>query len=85
MCGTLSKIQSFESNSIRKIRVMASQADPYVSYDEKSLKGLDIDIIDNFAMEFHMQVEYSITNETLKEVFSSEIRFDNFLQSAPNS
>lgn len=78
--------QSPALKSIRKITVMASQVHPYVFHDkQQSVRGLDVDIIENFAKRFNFDIEYVIRNKSLKEVFSSEELFDKFVQSIQDS
>lgn len=62
------------------ITVMVSQSKPFAFYENHSLKGLDVHIMENFANRFKLQIEYILTNETLNEVFSTNDRFEQFLQ-----
>lgn len=76
-------LQSFEAKSTSNINVMVSHAEPFVYFDVKkqSLKGLDVEIIKNFAKKFNLKINYIVTNETLNEVFSSENRVVRFSES----
>lgn len=71
---------SMESKSIEKIKVMASHRVPFVIRGENLLRGLDIDIVENFAKKHQLKMEYFTPNETLHEIFDSEDRFEIFLQ-----
>lgn len=73
-----------ESSLTREIRVMASQMKPFVFYDKNTLKGLDIDIIENFAKKFKLKVKYITKNKSLNEAFSTQDGFDRFKQSIRN-
>lgn len=79
--------QSFEAKPLQSINVMISQTEPFAYFDAKqySLKGLDVEIIKNFARKFNLKMNYFITNETLNEVFSSENRANDFLELRRNS
>lgn len=68
------------TNSKQTITIMASQAKPYVYAQTKSLKGLDVDIMENFAKRQNLKIDYIIADQPLKEVFCSEDRFYNFSQ-----
>lgn len=79
--GTIDGSQSLTSNPIQKITIMASQAKPYVYEEKRSFRGLDVDIIENFAKKHNLKTEYVSANEPLRSVFNSEDRFNNFSQS----
>lgn len=72
---------AFCLNSKQTVTIMASQAKPYVYENKPSIRGLDVDIIKNFAKRYNLKIDYIITDQQLKEVFSSEDRFNNFSQS----
>lgn len=74
-------IQHFNLSSIQKLTVMASEAKPFVFKDKQSVKGVEIELIKNFAKKFKLDVEYIVTNESLREVFSNEIQSELFLRS----
>lgn len=63
-------------NSNRSITVMASVAEPFVIYDRKSstLKGLDVDIINNFAQKHKLNVKFVLTDEIPNEVFKDGVK-----------
>lgn len=60
---------------------MASHAKPYVFDGGQSIKGVDVDIIENFARKFNLKVKYIIADEPLREIFSNEQHFEIFSQS----
>lgn len=51
---------------------MASLSQPFVIFDEETstLKGLDVDIINNFAKKYNFHVDFVIANESLNGAFS---------------
>lgn len=67
------KTFEFNSSSNRSLTVMAFIAEPFVIYDRKSstLKGLDVDIIENFAKKFNLHVKFLLSNESLNELFEA--------------
>lgn len=79
---TIHLSQSLNSNIMQKITVMGSHAKPYVFDGRQSIKGVDVDIIENFARKLNLKAEYIIADEPLGEVFSNEQHFENFSQSA---
>lgn len=52
---------------------------PFVFYENRSLKGLEVDMIENFAKKIKLGIEYIVTNESLNGVFNSEDRAKGFL------
>lgn len=74
---------SYGSNQIpnRKIKVMASIAKPFVFQEKQLLKGMEIEMINNFASKMHLNVEYFIANGSLNEVFSRTDTLNQFMQS----
>lgn len=79
--GAVCSAQDFESQSGRTIKVMASLSEPFVILDEKlsTLRGLDVDIINNFAKKYNLVVEFVIANESLNLAFSSDNELGNKL------
>ena len=75
-------LKSFEMKPFQTITVMVSQSKPFAFYENQSLKGLEVDIIENFAKRRNAKIKYIVTDAPLKEVFSSEEHFTNFSQSA---
>lgn len=69
-----------ESKSIQKIKVMASHAIPYVIRGENSLRGLDVDIVENFAKKHELEIEYVMANQSLQEIFNTQDMIESFLQ-----
>lgn len=69
--------------SSRKITVMVSQSEPFAVFNNEKQKfmGLDTKIVENFGRKYHFQIEYIKANVSLKEVFGSENRTDNFFES----
>lgn len=69
--GAVSSARDFESKLFRNLKVMASISEPFVIFDSKTstLKGLDVDIINNFAKKYNLAVEFVIANESLNEAF----------------
>lgn len=67
--------------SIRKITVMASVSKPFIFHENKSLKGMEIELINGFANKFELNVDYIVANESLKEVFNNVNRSNQFMQS----
>lgn len=80
--GTIGLNQSLVSNPIQKLIIMASQAKPYVYEQKQSFRGLDIDIIENFAKKHNLKIEYVSASESLREVFGSEDCSNKFSKSA---
>lgn len=72
-------------NSIRNITVMASQTRPFVFYENKILKGLDIDIKKSFTRKLNLNIKYFVTDQSLNELFSNENRSEQFFQMIQNS
>lgn len=72
-----------ELKSPNKFTVLVSQTKPFAFYENHSLKGLDIEIIRNFARKFNLQIKYVILNESLNVAFSTEKRFEDFTRSVP--
>ena len=70
-----------ETKPIQKIRVLVSQSKPFAFYENQSLKGLEVDIIENFAKSRNAKIKYFATDAPLKEVFSIEEHLTSFLQS----
>lgn len=68
------------AKQVHEITVMSSQAKPYVFHENGSLKGMEVDIITNFAQKFHLKVNLVEVNESLKDIFSTHM-MGKFLQS----
>ena len=75
-------LKSFEMKPFQTITVMVSQSKPFAFYENQSLKGLEVDIIENFVKRRNAKINYVAANSSLKEIFSIEELFDNFSQSA---
>lgn len=75
--------------SNRKLTILVSQQNPFVIYSEKNNScqpnGLDILILENFALKFDFDIEYLMINETLNEVFSSQKSTEEFFLNFPTS
>ena len=56
------------SSEARRITVMVAKSDDRV----ESLKGLDVQVIENFAKKMKLQLKYIVTNKTLGTVFDLE-------------
>lgn len=74
-------LKQSEAKPIQSITVMVSPSRPFAFYENESLKGLEVDIIENFAKSRNAKIKYVATSAPLKEVFSSEELFSNFSQS----
>ena len=74
-------LQSSESKSLNKLTVMVSQSKPFAFHENGVLKGLDVNIVENFAKKLILKVNYILANESLNYVFSTEESFDKFAQS----
>lgn len=62
-----------------KITVALSERKPFVIFDgNKSPRGLDVTIIENFAQKFKLQIDYYICNSSLNNVFANEENFESF-------
>ena len=75
--------QLIEAGSMKSIKVMVSQTEPFAYFDAKnqSLMGLDVEIVNNFAKKFKLKVKYIVLNESLNELFTSENRIEPFTKS----
>lgn len=61
---------SFEG---RKITVAIAEQKPFTEFDEDGVpKGLDVKIIENFAMKYHLQVDFVNINLSMNKMFASE-------------
>lgn len=89
LIGSVFSIENCKSNSDRLITVLASVAEPFVIYDKNSSipNGLDVDIINNFAKQFNLQVKFLIANENLNEIFANgdPDRLKSFVESVSES
>lgn len=84
LIGSVFSIGNCKSDSDRLITVVASVAEPFVIYDENSStpKGLDVDIINNFAKQFNLQVKFLMANENLNEISANgNQRLRSFVES----
>lgn len=55
------------------IVVLATERKPFVFYENHLLKGLDVDIIENFAKKFHLSIEYMVENDTVNKMDDLDI------------
>lgn len=66
----------------KKISVMFSQRKPFVI--ENGLndvpRGLDVSILQNFAQQFQIEIEYIRSNKSLNTIFYSEKTFKQFME-----
>lgn len=64
---------ALEVHGNKKIRVMVSQYEPYVIFKNNSYQpyGLDIAILDNFALKYNLTIEYIRMNVSLHQIFNS--------------
>lgn len=68
-----------ELGSYRKITVAVSERIPFVVLDQnETLMGLDVQILENFAKKFKLQIDYVIVDASLNYVFSNEQEFRKF-------
>lgn len=67
------------------ITVMISQIKPFAFYENETFKGLEVDIINNFAKKFNLNVIFSMSNITLKKIFNNSNEITKFAQSNENS
>lgn len=77
-------LQSTEAKSSDKLTVMVSQAKPFAFHENGVFKGLDVNIVENFAQKMKLSVNYILANESLNYVFGAEKRFNEFSQSIRN-
>ena len=61
----------------RKITVLVSQSKPFAFYENGAFKGLDVNIVENFAKKFNLNVEYTVPHESLNKMFLAEDHFAN--------
>lgn len=73
--------QSSDQKLIQRMRVMVSESKPFAFYENHSCKGLEVEILENFAKRQNLKVEYIVIGAPLREVFSSEEQFNNFSKS----
>lgn len=73
-----------EAKLSHKLTVMASQIKPFVFYENRLLKGLEVDMIENFAKQFNLSIEYIVTNESLNEIFNSKDHAEKWFKSIKN-
>lgn len=72
----------------RKIRVLVSQRSPFavLQTDDptsaQSPEGLDILILNEFAKKYGLEIEYSISDVSLHQVFSSDELAKKFFNSS---
>lgn len=78
-------LQFLVINSTREITVMVAQSKPFAFYENHSFKGLEIDLLENFAKRTKLKIKYHETDENLKKIFSSWQQTEQFLQSMKNS
>lgn len=64
--------ESSESKSISEISVMVSPSKPFAFYENGLFKGLDVNIVENFARKFKLKIQYILANESLNEIFLTE-------------
>lgn len=63
-------LMSFE---LHKITVAISEQKPFTQFDEDAVpRGLDVMIIEQFAMKHNLQVNYVIVNLSMNKIFASE-------------
>lgn len=74
-------LYSHESKSIKTITVMVSQSKPFAFYENQAFKGLDVNIIENFAKKFKLNIKYVLANESLFAVFSTPDKLNNYIYS----
>lgn len=70
-------LQSIDSKSLNKLTVLVSQSKPFAFYENGVLKGLDVNIVENFAKKIKLIIRYIHATESLNEVFLTEDGLDN--------
>lgn len=66
-----------EMKSDRKITVLISQTKPFAFRENGVFKGLDVNIVENFAEKYKLKIRYIVATESLNELFSTERDFEN--------
>lgn len=74
----ISIVHSTERESTNNITVIISQADPLLQNGEISQTEIGMKIIEAFVKKINHNVEYLVMNETLSNIFNSEISFEQF-------
>lgn len=74
----ISIVHSTEIESTNNITVIISQADPLLQNGEISQTEIGMKIIEAFVKKINHNVEYLVMNETLSNIFNSEISFEQF-------
>ena len=70
---------SAELGSDRRITVAISERIPFVILGRnRTSMGLDVQILENFAKKFHLQIDYVIINSSLNCAFSNGQHFRSF-------
>lgn len=67
------------NHSDHRITVALSEQFPFVFLDQNETpKGLDVLIIENFAKQLYVQIDYVIFNSSLNYVFANKKHFSAF-------
>lgn len=74
----ISIVHSTKRESTKNITVIISQADPLLQNGEISQTEMGMKIIEAFVKKINQNVEYLVMNETLSNIFNSEISFEQF-------
>lgn len=68
---------SFNEHSNREITVALSEQKPFVILNRNETpKGLDVLIIENFAMKFNLRIKYFVINSSLNAALSDREHFN---------
>lgn len=70
-----------EPRKMCPVKVIASNYEPYVSFDAKKgfYKGIDIFLLRNFAKQMNTSIEYEFSKLRFNEVHSSESKLDELI------
>lgn len=70
----------------RKLKIMISQRIPFAFNPNDNgvsgLRGLDILLLDSFAKQYNLHIEYVTFNISLTEIFESEELMETFLNTS---
>lgn len=74
--------QLFAVGSMQKITVLTSKAPRFhYAHEMSAFERLDLKLIETFAKQYKLDMEYISANDTLKEMFGTEIGLKKLLDS----